>query len=172
MSTIVPHVALVQVQAARDHVAGEEDVGQTVVVDVPDGDARAIVDVDVVLHVHRVVRGDRVREGDARPGRTQEPEYRLLAPPGAAGSRPNEDDRRCKRTRSIHAPQADALTGVKLAPSNLRRGPSVPEFQQFAGSYRILPVSCSATEMNPTTHRTERTPRPVRTRTRAAVVAF
>src|SRR5262249_11017236 len=51
---VEPHVPFVQVQAARDHVAGEKDVRQAVVIDVPHGDAGAIVDVDVVLDVYRV----------------------------------------------------------------------------------------------------------------------
>ena len=59
------HVAFVQVQTARHHVAAEEQVGEAVIVDVAHRDARAVVDVDVFLDVERISGGDRVFKGDA-----------------------------------------------------------------------------------------------------------
>ena len=59
------HLTLVQVESARDHVAGEVEIRQPVVVDVAHTDAGTVVQVDVGLHVHRVRRGDRIGEGDA-----------------------------------------------------------------------------------------------------------
>ena len=68
----------VQVQAARDHVAGEEDVRQSVIIDVADGDAGAVVDVDVGLDIQRVIGGDGVRERDAGLVGAQELEQRAI----------------------------------------------------------------------------------------------
>ena len=59
-------VTLVPIEATRDHVAGEENVRQSVVIDVADGDARAVIHIDVGLQIQRISRRDRVREGDAR----------------------------------------------------------------------------------------------------------
>src|SRR5258708_3652127 len=53
------HVAFVPVQPAGHHVAAEEQVGEAVIVDVPDGHAGAVIDVHVLLHVEGVVRRDR-----------------------------------------------------------------------------------------------------------------
>src|SRR5439155_21001568 len=67
-------VACVPIQAARDHVAAEEDVRQAVVIDVAHGDAGAVVDVDVVLDVEGIVGRDGVRERDAGLPRGEQPE--------------------------------------------------------------------------------------------------
>ena len=40
-----PHVSSVQVEAAGDHVAGEENVRQSVIVDVANGYSGAVVDI-------------------------------------------------------------------------------------------------------------------------------
>jgi hypothetical protein len=64
-------VPFVVVQAAGDLVAGEVDVGKAVAVDVADGDAGAVVDVDVGLDVQRVVRLDGVGESDAGLARVE-----------------------------------------------------------------------------------------------------
>ena len=67
-----PHVALVQVQAARDHVAGKENVRQAIVIDVAHGDAGAVVDVDVGADVEGIAGRDGVGERDAGLGGAQE----------------------------------------------------------------------------------------------------
>ena len=69
-----PHVAFVQVQAARDHVAGKENVRQAVVIDITDRHARTVVYVDVGLNIHRVIGGDGVCERDAGLRRGEEVE--------------------------------------------------------------------------------------------------
>src|SRR6266849_1809798 len=74
-----PHVALVPVEAARDLIAGEENVGESVVVDVADRDAGAIVDVRHGQRIERVVRRDGVGERDAGLGWTQPPKDRRLS---------------------------------------------------------------------------------------------
>ena len=74
-----PHVALIQVEAARDLIAGEEDVGEAVVVDVADRDAGAIVDVRHGQRVERITRLDGVGERDAGLRWTQSPEDRRLS---------------------------------------------------------------------------------------------
>ena len=70
------HSAFVQVQAARHHVAGEEDVGQSIIVDVAHSDSSTIVDVDVGLDVQRIAGGDGVGELDAGFIRAQKLEQR------------------------------------------------------------------------------------------------
>ena len=82
---IEPHLPFVQVEAARDHVAGKEDVRQSVVVDITDRYAGAVVHVDVSLNIERVVGCDGVHEGDAGLLRAQELEYRTTTLSRAAG---------------------------------------------------------------------------------------
>src|SRR5207253_11238619 len=61
------------------HVAGEEDVRQAIVVDVPDSDASPVVHVDVGLDVQRVAGGYCVLELDTGLVRTQQPENGSVA---------------------------------------------------------------------------------------------
>ncbi len=75
---IEAHRTSVQVEPARDHIAGEEDIRQAIVVDVAHGDPGAVVNVGVGLHVQRVSGGDGVREGDAGLARGQQLEERAL----------------------------------------------------------------------------------------------
>ena len=80
-----PHVAFVQVQAARDHVAGKENVRQPVVIDITNTYPRAVIDIDVGLNIQRVIGGDGVREGDAGLFGAQKLEYRTFTLSRAAG---------------------------------------------------------------------------------------
>ena len=74
-----PHVACVEVEATRDHVAGQEDVRQAVVVDVGDRDAGAIVDVGIRQHVHGIADGDGIGERDSGLARREQLEERGTA---------------------------------------------------------------------------------------------
>ena len=70
------HVAQVPVQPARHHVARKEDVGLTVVIDVPYRHTSAVVDVRIGQRVQRIAGGDGVGERDPRLRRGQPPEQR------------------------------------------------------------------------------------------------
>ena len=87
-----PHVPFVPVQPARDHVAREENVGQAVVIDVPDRHARAVVDVGVGLHVEGIIGRDRVRERDTRSHRGEELEHWAIGSFGPAPSDGEQGD--------------------------------------------------------------------------------
>src|SRR5207247_2492088 len=87
-----PHVSFVQVQAARDHVAGKEDVGEPIVVDITYSYPGAVIDIDVGLNIQGVISGDGVRESDAGLVGTQKFEQRLLAF-SAAACQPEKRDR-------------------------------------------------------------------------------
>jgi len=71
-------------------IAGEEDVGVPVIVDVAHRDAGAVVDVDVRLHVQRFARRDRVGERHARPLRVEQLEARAIVSTGATRFCPRE----------------------------------------------------------------------------------
>ena len=66
-----PHVALVQVEATRNHVAREEDVRQAVVIDVADRNTPAVVNVRIRQHVDGIGDRDGVGEGDVGVPRAQ-----------------------------------------------------------------------------------------------------
>ena len=100
-----PHVALVEVQATRDHVAGEVQVGEPVVVDVADGDAGAVVDVGVGLNVEGVARRDGVRERDSGPVRREQLEHGTLARPAAGEGEQREQEREATRIRHACEPR-------------------------------------------------------------------
>jgi hypothetical protein len=113
-----PHVALVEVQATRDHVAGEEEVGEPVVVHVADGDAGAIVDVGVGLDVEGVARRDGVREGDAGAVRAEQLEHRALARPAAEQREQRKQEREATRMQHAYEPRRrgiDQRAGVGRA---------------------------------------------------------
>src|SRR5258708_17425729 len=74
-------------QAARAHVAGQENVRQAVVVDVTDSDSATVVHIGVGLSVQRIIGGDGVRERDARLSRGQLLEQRGLPLMAAAVER-------------------------------------------------------------------------------------
>ena len=95
------HVPLVQVQSTRDHVAGKEDVRQSVVIDVTHSDPGAVVHIDVSQHIECVTGGDGVGEGDAGLCRAQEFEQRAIRLPGAAGEQ--QRDQECEPTGMMHA---------------------------------------------------------------------
>src|SRR5207248_3296070 len=73
------HSAFVEIQAAGDHVAGEENIRQAIVVDVAHPNARSVVHVDVGLDVQRVAGGYRVLELDTGLVGTQQPENGSVA---------------------------------------------------------------------------------------------
>ena len=54
----------VQIQPAGDHIAGEKDIGQAVVVEVADADPAAVVDIDDIHRVEGVILRDLVVERD------------------------------------------------------------------------------------------------------------
>ena len=87
-----PHAARVPVQPARDHVAAEENVRQSVVIDVSDRYARAVVYVGLGLHVHGIVGGDGVRERDPGSCRGQELEQWAIGSFGPAPSDGEQGD--------------------------------------------------------------------------------
>jgi hypothetical protein len=57
-------MASVEIEPAGDHIAGEKDIGQAVVVKVPDADPAAVVDIDDVQRIEAVILFDRVVECD------------------------------------------------------------------------------------------------------------
>src|SRR5438874_2714437 len=70
------HVAVVEVQATRNHVAGEKDVGKTIVIDVADGDAGSVVDIRIRQHVDGITDRDGVGERDPGAPRGEATEER------------------------------------------------------------------------------------------------
>jgi len=46
--------AFVQEKAVVDHIARKQDIGQTVVVDIPDGYAAAIIEINIIEDIQRL----------------------------------------------------------------------------------------------------------------------
>ena len=88
-----PLVPFVQVQPAGHHVAAEEQVGEAVIVDVPGGDPRAVIDVDVALNVEGVVGRDCVGERHAGLSRRKQHQSRRcrFAPAARHGEQQHTD---------------------------------------------------------------------------------
>jgi len=96
-------VPFIPVQATRDHVAGKEDVRQSVVIDITHGYPSAIVHIGVRLKIQRIVSRDSVRERDAGLLRAQELEYRAIILPLAARHQ-QEWDQDGEDARLMHGP--------------------------------------------------------------------
>jgi len=47
------------------HIAREEDIGQSVVVDIPDSDAPAIIEINIIQHIQGFTFEKRILEIDA-----------------------------------------------------------------------------------------------------------
>src|SRR6185437_6707188 len=58
-------VAFVEEQAIVDHVAGQEDIGQAVVVDIADGYSAAVVEIDIIEDVEGFAVEEGILEVDA-----------------------------------------------------------------------------------------------------------
>ena len=50
-------MAPVEIELAGDHIAGEEDVGESVIIEVADANSTAIVDVGVIENIQTIVFG-------------------------------------------------------------------------------------------------------------------
>lgn len=120
------HVAFVEVQAAGHHVAREKEIDESIVIDVADSYACAVVDVNVSLNVQRIVGRDGVGERDAGLVRTEEPEQRLTALP--VGTACHSNDSQNGQAPRFHPADLASREWVPAEASYARAGPpsSVP----------------------------------------------